>query len=94
MMNRTEVWKIKDHVCTACGEELEQDEFELYRREDTEDPTPEDVDLMCPDCHDRISDNDADRGETEDVLQEIEEEMPEASPERKTLEYLRRFGSS
>jgi hypothetical protein len=30
------------------------------------------------------------RGETEDVLLEIEEEMPDATRERKTLEYLRR----
>lgn len=94
MMNRTEVWRIKDHVCTACGEELDEEEFELYQREETDEIEPDDVDLMCPDCHDRISDNDADRGETEDVLEEIEEEMPDASRERKTLEYLRRFGSS
>ena len=88
-MNRLEVWKLKEHVCTACGKELEEDDFRLYHRNGNEDDDdPDNVDLVCPDCHDDI-DKTA-RGETEDVLVEIEEEMPDAPRERKTLEYLRR----
>ncbi len=93
-MKRTEVWKIKDQVCTACGEELDEETFELYHREDTDEVEADGVDMMCPSCHERITDNDADRGETEDLLEEIEEEMPDASRERKTLEYLRRFSGN
>ncbi|MFP4633030.1 MAG: hypothetical protein ACOCT0_00675 [Halobacteriota archaeon] len=89
-MDHTEVWSVKDNVCTACGKELESDEFELYPRNPSGETTPDDVDLMCPDCHERLADYD-DRTETEEVLEEIEREMPDASPERKTLEYLRRI---
>jgi len=88
-MNRFEVWKLKEHVCTACGEELEEDGFRVYHRNANEDDSdPDNVDLVCPDCYDDM--DKTSRGETEDVLLEIEEEMPDATRERKTLEYLRR----
>jgi len=88
-MNRFEVWKLKEHICTACGEELEEDGFRVYHRNGNEDDNdPDNVDLVCHDCYDDM-DKTA-RGETEDVLLEIEEEMPDATRERKTLEYLRR----
>jgi 5-methylcytosine-specific restriction endonuclease McrA len=88
-MNRFEVWKLKEHVCTACGEELEEDDFRVYHRNGNEDDDdPDNVDLVCPDCYDEM--DKTSRGETEDVLLEIEEEMPDATRERKTLEYLRR----
>lgn len=88
-MNEREVWKLKEHVCVACGEELTEDEFEVYHRDtEADDPGPDQIDLVCPDCHDTL--DKTQRGETEFILEEIEEEMPEASRERKTLEYLRR----
>jgi len=88
-MNRLEVWKLKEHVCTACGEDLEEDSFRVYYREDEESGIePEKIDLVCPDCYDDI--DKSSRGNTEGILREIEEEMPEASREEKTLEYLRR----
>jgi len=88
-MNRLEVWKLKEHVCTACGDDLEEDSFRVYHREQQEGGIePEKVDLVCPECYDSI--DESSRGETEDILSEIEEEMPDASREKKTLEYLRR----
>ncbi|MDY7082508.1 MAG: hypothetical protein SXQ77_08920 [Halobacteria archaeon] len=88
-MNRREVWKLKEHVCIVCGDNLEDDEFELYYRDGDEDNTdPENVDLVCTECHEDM--DKTTRGETELLLEEIEQEMPNASPEKKTLEYLRR----
>lgn len=88
-MNRLEVWKVKENVCTACGEELEKDEFELYYRDgDESNEKMDNIDILCSDCHDSI--DKSSRGETELLLEEIEKEMPNAPPEEKSLEFLRR----
>ncbi|MDY6779348.1 MAG: HNH endonuclease signature motif containing protein [Halobacteria archaeon] len=88
-MNRQEVWKLKEHVCVACGKDLDEDSFEIYYRDGNSENTDADnVDLVCNDCHERL--DKSSRGDTELILEEIEEEMPDASPKRKTLEYLRR----
>lgn len=86
--NEREVWKLKEHVCVACGADLEEDSFEVYHRSADGDVEPDQIDLVCEDCHEDL-DTTA-RGDTEGLLVEIEEEMPEASVEQKTLEYLRR----
>jgi acetone carboxylase gamma subunit len=87
--NEREVWKLKEHVCVACGADLDEDSFEVYHRTDAGDGVdPDEIDLVCEECHEDL-DTTA-RGNTEGLLAEIEEEMPGATVEQKSLEYLRR----
>lgn len=88
-MNDWEVWKYKDHVCIACGKDLDKDTFEVYYRDENPDNKEmSNIDLICGGCHEKLDKNS--RGQTELIFEEIEEEMPDASPEEKTMEYLRR----
>ncbi|MDY6774626.1 MAG: hypothetical protein SV253_00805 [Halobacteria archaeon] len=90
-VNDWRVWKWKQHVCIACGESLSRDSFDIYYRDGNSENTELDnIDLVCPDCGDEIDYATHERGEVENVFEEIEEEMPSASPEEKTAEYLRR----
>lgn len=87
--NKREVWKLKEHVCVACGADLDEDSFEVYHRSgDGGEVDPDDIDLLCGECHEDL-DTTA-RGGTEGLLVEIEEDMPEASAQKKSIEYLRR----
>ncbi len=88
-MNRREVWKVKENVCIACGKEVNEDEFKVYYRDgDSSNTDMENIDIVCNDCHEQM--DKSSRGKTEGLLEQIEEEMPNASAEKKSLEFLRR----
>lgn len=73
----------------ACGKDLEKEEFEVYYRDgNSENTEAENIDLICTDCDKKL--DKSIRGDTEDILEEIEDEMPDASTSEKVLEYLKR----
>lgn len=88
---RRHIWHVKSHECTACDAELSVDAFEIYYRDGDSDRTdPDNVDLFCGDCHDRLGEPSPARVQTEAVLVEIEAAMPAAARDAVLREYLGR----
>lgn len=91
-INRREFWKANEQVCTACGDGLTKEGFELYHRDgNTKNRDNDNVDLLCGTCYSDLDKHN--RGEIEKTLKKIEKEMPDASAEEKVTEYLKRTDS-
>ncbi|MFB6283439.1 MAG: hypothetical protein ABEK59_05825 [Halobacteria archaeon] len=90
-INRREFWQTKDTDCTACGDELSREGFELYHRDgNTKNRNHDNIDLLCGTCYSDLDKHN--RGDTENILKEIEKDMPDATVKEKAVEYLKRTG--
>lgn len=67
------------------------DAFERYHRDgNAANHDPDNLDLVCGRCHDRVGSASPTRAQTEAVLEEIEVAMPGASRNAVIVEYLGR----